>query len=95
MNAVIFGVSADSVKSHQRFRRKYELPYNLLVDHEHALSDAYGIWQEKTLFGVKYMGIVRTTVVIDSEGRVAKIFHKVNIDGHAEEVESAVRQITG
>jgi peroxiredoxin Q/BCP len=93
MNAVVFGISPDSVKSHQKFRAKYALPYNLLVDEEHRLSDAYDIWKEKTLFGVHYMGVERTTVIIDSAGRVAKIFRKVNIDGHVEEVAEAVAKL--
>jgi peroxiredoxin Q/BCP len=93
MNAVVFGVSPDSVKSHQKFRAKYALPYNLLVDEEHRLSDAYGIWKEKVLFGVKYMGVERSTVIIDSAGRVAKIFRKVNIDGHVEEVADVVAKL--
>ena len=95
MNAVVFGVSPDSRKSHQNFRKKYGLPYNLLVDQGHRLCDAYGIWKEKTLFGVNYMGVERTTVVIDSSGRVAKIFPKVQIDGHVEEVEAAVSNLDG
>lgn len=93
MNAVVFGISPDSRKSHQKFRAKYALPYNLLVDEEHRLADAFGVWQEKTLYGVKYMGVVRTTVVIDSSGRVAKIFPKVQVDGHVEEVESVVKKL--
>lgn len=93
MNAVVFGVSPDSVKSHQKFRAKYALPYNLLVDEEHRLSDAYDIWKEKVLFGVKYMGVERSTVIIDSAGRVAKIFRKVNIDGHVEEVAEVVAKL--
>ena len=90
MNAEVFGVSPDSRKSHEKFRAKYALPYNLLVDENHRLCDAYGIWKEKKLYGVTYMGVERTTVVIDSNGRVAKIFPKVQIDGHVEEVEAAV-----
>lgn len=90
MNAIVFGISPDSVKSHQKFRKKYGLPYNLLVDEEHRLADAFGIWQEKTLFGVNYMGVVRTTVIIDANGKVAKIFPKVHLDGHVEEVERVV-----
>lgn len=93
MNAVVFGVSPDSRKSHEKFRKKYELPYNLLVDEEHRLCDDFGIWKEKTLFGVNYMGVERTTVVIDSSGRVAKIFPKVKIDGHVPEVEQAVSKL--
>ena len=90
MNADVFGVSPDSAKSHRKFREKYALPYRLLVDEEHRLADAYGIWKEKTLFGVKYMGVERTTVIIDREGRIARIFPKVQIDGHVEEVARAV-----
>jgi peroxiredoxin Q/BCP len=93
MNAVVFGISPDSVKSHQKFRAKYALPYNLLVDEEHRLSDAYDIWKEKVLFGVKYMGVERSTVIIDATGRVAKIFRKVNIDGHVEDVAEAVAKL--
>jgi peroxiredoxin Q/BCP len=93
MNAVVFGVSPDSRKSHEKFRKKYGLPYNLLVDEEHRLCDAFGIWKQKTLFGVTYMGVERTTVVIDARGVVAKIFPKVQIDGHVEEVEAFVAQL--
>lgn len=94
MNARIFGVSPDSIKSHQRFRKKYALPYNLLVDEEHRLADKYGIWKEKHLFGVNYMGVERTTIVIDAKGKVAKIFPKVQIDGHVEEVAEAVAKLS-
>lgn len=86
----MLGVSPDSAKSHRKFREKYGLPYNLLVDEGHRLADAYGIWKEKTLYGVKYMGVERTTIVIDGEGKVRKIFPKVQIDGHVEEVAAAV-----
>src|SRR5688500_16746158 len=60
LDAQIFGVSPDSAKSHRKFREKFQLPYRLLVDEEHRLADAYGIWQEKKMFGVRYMGVVRT-----------------------------------
>ena len=90
MNAEVFGVSPDSAKSHRKFREKYALPYNLLVDEEHRLADAYGFWKQKTLYGVSYMGIERSTVIIDATGRVAKIFRKVKVDGHVEEVAEAV-----
>ena len=93
MNAEVFGVSPDSAKSHRRFREKYGLPYNLLVDEDHRLADAFGFWKEKTLFGVNYMGVERSTVIIDSTGRVAKIFRKVQIDGHVEEVAAAVAEL--
>jgi peroxiredoxin Q/BCP len=90
VGAEVFGVSPDSVKSHQKFRKKYDLPYRLLVDEEHRLADAYGIWQEKKMYGVTYMGVVRTTVLIDREGRIARIFPKVKVDGHVREVSEAV-----
>ena len=93
MNAEVLGISPDSVKSHRKFREKYGLPYNLLVDEEHRLADKFGIWQEKTLYGVKYMGVVRTTVIVDGEGRVRKIFPKVQVDGHVEEVAKAVASL--
>ena len=90
MDATVLGVSPDSAKSHRKFREKHGLPYNLLVDDGHRLADAYGIWKEKTLYGVKYMGVERTTIVIDREGKVRKIFPKVRVDGHVEEVAAAV-----
>ena len=90
MNAEVFGVSPDSAKSHRKFRTKNALPYRLLVDEGHRLADAYGIWQLKTTFGVSHMGVVRTTIVIDREGRIARIFPKVQIDGHVEEVAKTV-----
>lgn len=93
MNATVLGVSPDSAKSHRKFREKHGLPYNLLVDEEHRLADAYGIWKQKTLYGVKYMGVERTTIVIDREGKVRKIFPKVQVDGHVEEVAAAVAQL--
>ena len=93
MNADVFGVSPDSAKSHAKFRAKYELPYRLLVDDEHRLAEAYGIWKQKTNFGVTYMGVERTTVIIDKKGRIAKVFPKVNIDGHVAEVAEAVRHL--
>ena len=86
-------MSPDSAKSHQKFKRKYELPYPLLVDEGHRLAEAFGIWKEKNLYGVKYMGVQRTTVIVGRDGRVARIFPKVQIDGHVQEVESAVRAL--
>ena len=86
-------MSPDSRKSHQKFKKKYELPYLLLVDEEHRLAEAFGIWKEKNLYGVKYMGVERTTVIVGRDGRVAKIFPKVQIAGHVQEVESAVREL--
>ena len=93
MNAEVFGVSPDNAKSHRKFREKFALPYRLLVDEEHRLADAIGIWKEKTLFGVKYLGVVRTTVIIDEKGKVARIFPEVTIDGHATAVADAVSEM--
>ena len=83
---MVLGISADTVESHAKFKKKYELPYTLLADTEHEVSDAYGVWGPKTIFGVKYDGISRTTFVIDEEGRVAKVFEKVKSAGHGDEV---------
>ena len=94
MNAEVFGVSPDSAKSHRKFRAKNALPYRLLVDEEHRLADSYGIWKEKKLYGLTYMGVERTTIVIDSKGRIAHIFPKVKIDGHVDAVAQAVEQLS-
>ena len=90
LDAVVLGVSPDSVKKHQRFKTKYELPFTLLADPDHAIAEAYGVWGEKMMFGRKYMGVLRTTFVIDGEGRIAKIFRNVKPEGHALEVEQAL-----
>lgn len=92
-NAVVLGVSSDSVESHIRFRDKYDLPFVLLADPEHRIAEKYGAWREKTLYGKKSMGIVRSTFVIDAEGRVAKLFKNVRADGHAEKVVAAVEAL--
>jgi thioredoxin-dependent peroxiredoxin len=90
---VVIGVSPDSLESHHKFKKKYGLPYRLLSDKNHHLADAFGIWKEKSLYGRKYMGIERTTVIIDRNGRVARIFPKVKIPGHVQEVERALRAL--
>jgi peroxiredoxin Q/BCP len=88
--AVILGISPDSVKSHQKFKTKFDLPFTLLADPEHAVAEKYGVWQKKSMYGRSYMGIARTTFVIDRDGKVAKIFERVKPKGHAEEVEQAI-----
>ena len=93
MNAVVLGVSPDSLESHRKFKKKYELPYLLLSDEGHKLADAFGIWKEKSMYGLKFMGVERTTVIIDRKGRVARIFPRVKIPGHVQEVEKAVRDL--
>jgi peroxiredoxin Q/BCP len=90
MDAVVLGISPDSAKSHRKFKKKFELPYTLLADEDHAICMKYGVWVEKTMYGRKYMGVLRTTIVIDRDGRVAKVFEKVKPEEHAAEVVEAV-----
>jgi thioredoxin-dependent peroxiredoxin len=85
-------VSGDSVKKHAAFKRKYNLPFMLLADTDHAICKAYGVWKEKSMFGRKYMGIERSTFIIDADGKIAQVFPKVNIAGHADEVAAAVEK---
>ena len=88
--AVILGISPDSVKSHVKFKTKYELPYTLLADEDKTVLQAYDVWKEKSMYGKKYMGVERTTFVIDPAGQIAKIFTKVKPAGHAAEVMAAI-----
>lgn len=85
-NAVIIGVSKDSVESHRKFRTKYELPFTLLSDESTKMLEAYGVWKEKSMYGRKYMGIERTTFIIDEKGYISEIFNKVKVNGHIEEI---------
>ena len=84
--AAVFGVSKDSVSSHQKFKQKFSLPFPLLSDPSHAVLEKYGVWKEKKLYGRSYMGVERTTVIIDENGKVAQIFPKVKVEGHVENV---------
>jgi len=90
--ATVLGVSPDSVKSHQKFKKKYDIPFTLLADTDHAIAEAYGVWGEKTMFGRKYMGVLRSTFVIDKDGRIARIFRGVKPEGHADEVAQVLAQ---
>lgn len=85
-NAVVIGVSPDDTKSHNKFKDKYELPFTLLSDESKKMLEDYGVWQEKSMYGRKYMGVVRTTFIIDEKGRIEKIFEKVKVPGHIEEI---------
>ena len=85
-DAVVLGISPDGVKSHQKFKKKYNLPFTLLVDENHALAERLGIWVEKLFYGRKYMGVRRTTYIIGPDGNVRHVFEKVDPDGHAHEV---------
>lgn len=78
----ILGVSPDSAKKHQKFKDKYELPFSLLVDEDHAVAEAYGTWGEKSMYGKTYMGIIRTTFVINEKGKIEKIIEKVDTKNH-------------
>ena len=89
-NAVILGVSPDSVASHVKFKAKYELPFTLLADTEKVVAEAYGVWKEKSMYGKQYMGVERTTFLIDGTGVLRHVFEKVKPAGHADEVAKAV-----
>ena len=82
--AVILGISKDSVKSHQKFKKKHELPFTLLSDPDASMLNAYGVWKEKVLYGRKFMGTERTTFLIDQKGIIRKIYTKVKPEGHAQ-----------
>ncbi len=88
--AVILGVSPDPVKSHQKFKAKYELTFPLVADTEKVACEAYGVWKEKSMYGKKYMGVERTTFVIDADGTIAQVFNKVKPAGHAAQVMATV-----
>jgi peroxiredoxin Q/BCP len=88
--AVILGVSPDSVASHRRFREKYGLNFPLLADEDHAVAEAYGVWKEKSNYGRKYMGIERSTFLIDEAGVVVEAWRKVKPQGHADLVAEAL-----
>ena len=85
-DAVILGVSPDSVKSHDKFKEKFDLPFTLISDEDHKIAEAYGVWQEKSMYGRKYMGIQRSTFVIDEKGKLAAIYDKVKVTGHVADV---------
>jgi thioredoxin-dependent peroxiredoxin len=84
--AEILGVSPDAVKDIRKFREKFQLPFRLLADEDHAVAEQYGVWKEKSMYGKKYWGVERTTFVIDEEGRVERIYRKVRPEGHASQV---------
>ena len=90
--AVVLGVSPDDVSSHEKFKRKYGLPFTLLADPGHETAENYGVWVEKKNYGKTYMGIERSTFVIDADGNVARIMRRVKPDTHAEQVLEALPQ---
>ncbi len=90
-NAVILGVSSDSVESYKKFSEKYNLNFNLLADEEKKVVEKYGVWKEKSMYGRKYMGVERTTFIIDEKGKIKSIFRKVKVDAHNKEVLEALK----
>ncbi len=93
VDAVVLGVSPDDVKSHQKFKKKFDLPFTLVADTDHAIAESYGVWQEKSMYGRNYMGNVRTTFVIDRKGRIARVFEKVKPEAHTEQVLEALSEL--
>lgn len=90
-DAVILGVSPDSVQSHKKFAEKYDLTFDLLADEDKKVVQLYDVWKEKSMYGKKYMGVERTTFIIDEKGKIKKIFPKVKVDGHEKEVLEALK----
>jgi thioredoxin-dependent peroxiredoxin len=88
--AVVVGVSPDSASSHVKFKEKYGLPFALLADEDHAVAEAYGVWVEKNMAGKTYMGVERSTFVIDADGNVARVMRRVKPDTHADDVLAAL-----
>jgi len=93
MNAKVYGVSKDSIKSHEKFAGKYELPFTLISDESGEMCEAFGTWVEKSMYGKKYMGIERATFLADDKGVIREIWRSVKAKGHAEEVLAAVKKI--
>ncbi len=91
--ASIVGISPDSVASHQKFKKKHNLNVLLAADEDKTAAEAYGVWVEKSMYGRKYMGVERATFLVDAKGRLARIWRKVKVRGHAEEVLEAVKAL--
>ena len=93
LGAQVFGVSPDTVESHVKFRDKFSLNFPLLADPDHAMADKYGAWREKNMYGKKSMGIQRSTYLIDADGKVAKLWKRVKVDGHDQQVIDALKEL--
>jgi peroxiredoxin Q/BCP len=93
--AVVLGISPDNERSHLKFKEKYDLPFTLLADTDHAVAEQYGVWGEKKFAGKSYMGVFRSTFVIDADGTVKKVMHKVKPATHADDVLAALNGSTG
>jgi len=92
VGAAILGISLDDVESHKKFAEKYTLPFPLLADTDAAISTAYGVYKEKNNYGKKYMGIERTTFIIDKEGNIAKVYPRVKVDQHGDDVLTYIKE---
>jgi len=92
-DAVVVGVSPDSAASHDKFKKKHGLDFPLIADEEKAMLEAYGVWTEKSMYGRKYMGVERTTLLIGADGKVAQVWNKVKVPGHADEVLAAAQAL--
>ncbi|MDP9727502.1 thioredoxin-dependent thiol peroxidase [Alicyclobacillus tolerans] len=93
IGAKIYGISRDNVQSHEKFSEKYQLNFPILSDPDETVCNAYGVIREKNMYGKKTIGLERTTFVIDSEGKIAKVFRRVRVDGHADKVLEVVRSL--
>ena len=90
--ATLIGVSPDSIKSHQKFKEKHNLNFTLISDPEHKLAEMFGVWKEKSMYGKKYMGIERSTFILDTQGNIVKEWRKVKVKGHVDEVLEYLKQ---
>ncbi|MBL8636896.1 MAG: thioredoxin-dependent thiol peroxidase [Alphaproteobacteria bacterium] len=95
INAQVVGISRDSVESHQKFKAKYNLSFPLLSDESGEVCNAYGVWAEKSMYGKKYMGIERSTFLIDGAGKILRVWSNVKVDGHSEEILAAIKELSG
>jgi peroxiredoxin Q/BCP len=93
LNAIVIGVSRDTIDRHEEFKKKYALPFSLISDEDGIALEEYGVWVEKNMYGKKYMGIERSTYLINREGKIKKIWRKVSVGGHVAEVLEAVREL--
>lgn len=93
LGARIVGISPDSLTMHEKFKAKHDLTVDLASDEEKSVLESYGVWKEKSMYGRKYMGVERTTVLVDRDGRIARIWNKVKVPGHADEVLAAAEAL--
>jgi peroxiredoxin Q/BCP len=91
--SVVIGISPDSIESHKKFAKKYELPFILLSDEDKKVLIKYDVWKEKSMYGRKYMGVERTTILVDEKGIIKKIYNKVKVKGHVEQVIKELNEI--